>query len=347
MSPEQWERVKDLFADAAEQPAPQRETWLREHCPDDAVVLHEVLRLLQHSPADGAYLDQAPVSPALLRQIADQAAFVALLPGELLASRFLIVRRLGAGGMGEVYEAEDRALGTRVAIKTIRPEIAHDPQILARFRREVNLARQVTHPNVCRVYDFAHATRANGAEIDFLTMEYLDGETLSQFLQPRAALTLAEALPLIRQIAEALSAAHRAGVVHRDLKSSNIFLTRHRDGELRVAVTDFGLARSVLPHDGQSLSHSGWGAGTPSYMAPEQLEGKSTGPASDFYSLGVVMYEMATGRSPHAGSSPVEITVRRLKEPLRPPRSLNPRGHNYRSPVIQLRQIRLFVVTQR
>ncbi len=325
MSPEQWEQVKEVFAEALERPNADRAVFVRERCGDDAVVRQEVLRLVRFSPTEGAWLDQAAVSPGLIRSAADRvSAMSALEPGEVLAERFVIVRWLGAGGMGEVYEAEDRALGSRVAIKTIRPEIAGDPQVLARFRREVNLARQVTHPNVCRVFDLAHGQRSNGTALDFLTMEYLAGETLSTYLGGRPPLTLTEAAPIVRQIAEALGAAHQAGIVHRDLKGSNIFLARNREGEVRVAVTDFGLARSLLPSDHPSLTMSGWGAGTPAYMAPEQVEGRVTGKTADFYSFGVVMYEMATGAPPYTGHSPLEIAVRRLKEKPKAPREVNP-----------------------
>ena len=326
MDSEQWEQVKEIFGEALERPSADRTAFVRGRCGDDAVVCQEVLRLVQFSPTEGARLDQAAVSAGLIKNAADRVSAISSLEaGEVLAERFEIVRWLGAGGMGEVYEAVDRLLGSRVAIKTIRPEIADDPQVLSRFRREVNLARQVTHPNVCRVFDLAHGRRANGTELDFLTMEYLEGETLSTYLEGRPPLTLAEAAPIVRQIAEALGAAHGAGIVHRDLKGSNIFLARNREGEIRVAVTDFGLARSVLPTDHPSLTMSGWGAGTPAYMAPEQVEGRVTGKAADFYSFGVVMYEMATGAPPHTGHSPLEIAVRRLKEKPKAPREVNPK----------------------
>ena len=326
MNAEQWEQVKEIFGEALERPGADRIAFVRGRCGDDAVVCQEVLRLVQFSPTVGARLDYAAVSAGLIKHAADRvSAMSSLEPGEVLAERFEIVRWLGAGGMGEVYEAVDRVLSSRVAIKTIRPEIADDPQVLSRFRREVNLARQVTHPNVCRVFDLAHGRRGNGTELDFLTMEYLEGETLSTYLEGRPPLTLAEAAPIVRQIAEALGAAHDAGIVHRDLKGSNIFLARNREGEIRVAVTDFGLARSVLPTEHPSLTVSGWGAGTPAYMAPEQVEGRVTGKAADFYSFGVVMYEMATGAPPYTGHSPLEIAVRRLKEKPKAPREVNPK----------------------
>ncbi|MBY0507919.1 MAG: protein kinase [Bryobacteraceae bacterium] len=324
MSPERWEKVKEIFAEALDQPPDGRASWVRDHCGDDPTVAAEVTRLLQFSPTSKAFLDEAALPPGLLQRAASAPELFSLEPGETLAGRFVIIRRLGAGGMGEVYEAEDRNLGSRLAVKIIRAEIARDPQVLARFRREVNLARQVTHPNVCRVFDLAHGTLANGRELDFLTMEYLDGETLSSYLEGRPPLTLAQAGPLIRQIAEGLGAAHQAGVIHRDLKGSNILLARQADSEVRVAITDFGLARSIAPTDASTLTQSGWGAGTPAYMAPEQLEGGPTSPASDFYSLGVVMYEMATGRPPHGGQSPIEIAVRRLKQRPAAPREITP-----------------------
>ncbi|OYW11324.1 MAG: hypothetical protein B7X34_03325, partial [Acidobacteriia bacterium 12-62-4] len=191
------------------------------------------------------------------------------------------------------------------------------PKMEERFRREILLARQVTHPNVCRVYDYVKSE-----QLGFLTMEFLEGETLAQFLRRRKRLTLDEARPLIEQMAAALAAAHKAGVVHRDFKSANVFLTQERDGSTRVVVTDFGLARSIAP--GEAESATGMGAGTPAFMAPEQLDGRPVGPAADIYALGLVMYEMATGSLPYTGDSPLQVAVRRLREKPKPPRAVAP-----------------------
>ena len=243
--------------------------------------------------------------------------------GEVLAERFAIVRHLGSGGMGEVYEAEDRHLHTHVAIKLIRRDIADQAEAVARFRREITLARQVTHRSVCRIYDFFPASpTSRGDRVDFLTMELLSGETLAELMEREAPLPLPRAIPILEQLTSALDAAHAAGVLHRDLKGANVFLSREGN-DLRVVITDFGLARSADSGDSH-VTGSAWGAGTPLYMSPEQLEGGELGPQSDIYSLGVIMYQMATGVAPLQGHSPLQIAVRRIKEQPRSPRTSNP-----------------------
>lgn len=248
-------------------------------------------------------------------------------PGQLVADRFRIVRFIASGGMGELYEAEDLELHERVALKTIRPDIAQDAEAIARFKREVFLARQVTHPNICRIFDlFRHQPPGPGPAITFVAMELLAGETLADRLR-RGRLTPSEALPIVTQMAAALDAAHQVGVVHRDFKSNNVMLVPQPEGTSRVVVTDFGLA--VRPEDGGSGAHarptvSGQILGTPDYMAPEQVEGGDLTPATDVYALGLVMYEMVTGRRPFAAATPLAAAVRRLSEPPRPPGELVP-----------------------
>jgi tetratricopeptide (TPR) repeat protein/TolB-like protein len=227
--------------------------------------------------------------------------------------------------MGEVYEAEDRELGERVALKTVRPEIAGQEGVLERFKREVHLARKVTHPNVCRLFDLGvhriGGPNGRAVEVRYLTMELLEGETLAQRLKRVGRMSPTEALPIVRQVAAALGTAHEAGIVHRDFKSSNVILVPGRGGE-RAVVTDFGLAHGLA--EGASLESSltatGSSLGTPAYMSPEQVAGKRAGPASDIYALGVVMYEMVTGLWPFTGGSPMSIAVKRLTEKPPPPR---------------------------
>lgn len=254
------------------------------------------------------------------------------LPGEIVAGRFEIVRFLGQGGMAQVFAAEDRELGTRVALKMIRPEIADRQRIIEAFKREVQLARQVTHPNVCRIFDlFHHASTSeqgwgrDGPPILFLTMELLPGETLTQRLRREGPLKPAEALPLIRQMAAALDAAHRASVVHRDFKTGNVMLVEAEPG-LRAVVTDFGLARAQ--REGENLATAprettSFG-GTPAYVAPEVVAGKETSAATDIYSLGVVIYEMLTGQVPFCGDTPETTARLRLEQEPPTPRQLRP-----------------------
>src|ERR1700733_5801274 len=204
------------------------------------------------------------------------------LPGRLLASRYRIVALLGKGGMGEVYRADDLTLGQAVALKFLPDEAARNEGLLERFRNEVRIARRVSHPNVCRVYDVG--------EVDghtFFTMEYVDGEDLASLLRRIGRLPPDKALDIARQLCAGLSAAHTKGVLHRDLKPANIML----DGRGQVVVTDFGLAGVVGQIPGAEVR-----SGTPAYMAPEQLEGKEVSTRSDIYSLGLVLYEVFTGK---------------------------------------------------
>ena len=248
-------------------------------------------------------------------------------PGEVVASRFRIVRFLAKGGMGELYEAEDLELHERIALKTILSRIA-DERSIQMFKREVHLARQVTQPNVCRIFDvFRHRPQAaagaegDAAEVVVLAMEFLNGETLADRLLREGRLTIAEALPLARQMASGLTAAHRAGVVHRDFKSLNVMLVKpgSPDGELRAVITDFGLAKRNSEDDRSNLSVSlndaGEISGTPAYMSPEQVEGGAVTPATDVYAMGVVLFEMVTGARPFVADTPLKIAVKRLQEP--------------------------------
>ncbi|HET9754402.1 MAG TPA: protein kinase, partial [Myxococcales bacterium] len=240
-------------------------------------------------------------------------------PGELVARRYQIIRFLARGGAGEVYEAEDVELRARVALKTLRPETAEDDAHLARFRREINLARKITHPNVCRVFDLGLHPSPRGW-ITFLTMELLEGESLHERIRRGGPMKCAEAMPIVDQMAAGLAAAHAHGVVHRDFKSDNVMLVSPRSGSLRVVVTDFGLARS---EDSAGFSTgSGTMKGTPAYMAPEQVTGGSIGPAVDIYALGVVMYEMMTGALPFAGDTVMEVALRRVSARAPSPRDL-------------------------
>ena len=252
-----------------------------------------------------------------------------LSAGRLLAGRFKIVRFLARGGMGEVYEAEDLELGEHVALKTVRPDVGWQGQTLARFKQEIHLARKVTHPNVCRIFDVFHHSEPSedgpAEKVTFLSMELLRGETLTDRLRRTGPMTPAEALPLVRQMAAALAAAHKAGVIHRDFKGSNVILVSsgERDGNFRVVVTDFGLARSSLGNQNLTiaLSNPGEVRGTPAYMAPEQIAGEEITAAVDIYALGLVMYEMVTGRLPFDGVSGHAVAFERLKKAAPSPRT--------------------------
>ncbi|HEY0511402.1 MAG TPA: protein kinase [Thermoanaerobaculia bacterium] len=245
-------------------------------------------------------------------------------PGLLLAGRFRIVRFLGQGGMGDVYEAADQELRENVALKTVRPAVLRVPGMIERFRREVQLARKVTHPNVCRLFDVCHhrPEAGTGEEVAFFTMELLAGETLAHRLRRDGPMSEAAALPIAVQMADGLAAAHRVGVIHRDFKSANVMLVPE-DGGVRAVVTDFGLAHGVEAASG-GLTLRGDVLGTPEYMAPEQVTGGEITPRTDVYALGIVLYEMVTGCLPFVGETALTTAAKRLREDPPPPRLKRP-----------------------
>ena len=223
-------------------------------------------------------------------------------PGIVLADRYRLIALLGRGGMGEVYRADDLSLGSPVALKFL-PEHKTDEFTLERFRNEVRIARRISHPNVCRVYDIGQAD-----DRVFLSMEYVDGEDLSSLLRRIGRLPADKALEIARRICAGLAAAHDKGVLHRDLKPANIML----DGRGEALIMDFGLAG--IAHEIEDVR-----SGTPAYMAPEQLAGKEVTVRSDIYSLGLVLYELFTGRPAFDGKTLDEIVrVRRDSTPNRP-----------------------------
>ena len=225
-----------------------------------------------------------------------------LNPGDILCERFTIIQFLARGGMGEVYEAADSHLQNKhCALKVLRSEIAADPVVRQRFEREVLLAREVSHPNVCPTYDLFRVEGPNGPML-FLTMRLLRGESLSARLRRADAFDPESALTLIRQMAAGLDAAHRAGIIHRDFKPGNVML-EGTGTDQRVLITDFGLSRAW--DSDFSLAESAHISGTLGYIAPEVLHGVTATPAADVYALGVVVCEMLTGRRPvlKAGTS--------------------------------------------
>lgn len=316
MTPEQWQQVKDEFERLVELPASERKEQL-SRIPDPEVA-DEVARLIELHHRGAENFDRLQPGADLVRGASGLHTF---FPGLLAAGRFRIVHFIAAGGMGEVYEAHDENLQETVALKVIRPDRANQAHALARFKKELQLARLVSHPNVCRVYDIFQFS-LGGRQVDFFTMEFLKGDTLAARLAGKGRLTVPEATPLIRQVINGLNAAHSAGVVHRDLKTGNVMLVPGPAGEPRAVITDFGLSQNTTPGDSSTLAGSG--AGTPAYMAPEQIEGGSSGPAADIYALGVVMYEMLAGSLPFDAPSPMAMAVQKVRDTARPPSSACP-----------------------
>ena len=237
----------------------------------------------------------------------------ALLGDPVPGNRFRLVRHLATGGMSEVFEAFDQALGVSVAIKRVRSDW-NDGFRSGQLEREVRLARRVTHPNVLRVFEFFPADDGTPA---FLTMELLEGRTLASWVNQVGRLTPVEALPVVEELAAGLAAIHAQGVVHLDLKASNIFLARQPGSasEVRVVIGDFGVARALveeLAADARPATEVRYGS--PHYMAPEQLTAGPIDQRADIYALGVVLFQIVTGELPFSGETPLEAAMRRLRE---------------------------------
>ena len=251
-------------------------------------------------------------NPAVLSSSSDPIGGGRFAPGAIVAERYRIVALLGKGGMGEVYRAEDLRLSQVLAIKFLPEALSQDVSALARFHSEVRVARQVSHPNVCRMFDIGDADGW-----PFLTMEYVDGEDLSSLVRRIGRLPQDKAIEIARQICAGLAAAHERGVVHRDLKPANIML----DGAGKARITDFGLAGIAATIQGAEIR-----AGTPAYMAPEQLSGKEVTTKSDIYSLGLVMYEMLTGRRAYDATTLPELMPARTE--WKDHKALDPRARH-------------------
>jgi len=229
-----------------------------------------------------------------------------LTPGTVIGKRYEIIRLLGQGGMGAVYQARDRELERQVGLKLIRSDMAANPEILKRFKQELILARQITHKNVIRIFDLG---QADG--LKFITMEYIDGENLQAVLRRKKKLEPAEAANIMAQVCRALEAAHAEGVIHRDLKPQNIML----DKSGRAYVMDFGIARSML---GEGMTQTGALIGTPDYMSPEQAKGLALDVRSDLFSVGIIFYEMLSGQVPFDADTTMGKLWKRTNEPAKP-----------------------------
>jgi len=278
-----------------------------------------------------AHLDECEVCQALLADevrdlpeggsAEDQGLPTLIQLGALVAGRYRIQHFVARGGMGEVYEAWDELLAERVALKTINPLVASADQARAsaRFRQEVQLSRRVADAHVCRIYEFGqHLVRGFGA-VSYLTMEFIEGQTLGARLRQGPRLGTGEVMELSRQMLRGLGAAHAVGVLHRDFKSDNVLLRAAPSGGLHAVIMDFGLAR-VLGDQAHRFTERHELVGSAAYMAPEQLEeGAELSEATDVYAFGVVLFEMLTGRLPFEGSAPVAVALRRLSHPAPPP----------------------------
>jgi serine/threonine-protein kinase len=302
---DRWQQIERLYNDALDRDAPDREAFLAQACGDDEWLREEVRSLLGFERAADQFLERPALAEAARTLVGNARP---ALTGRQI-SEYDVVALIGAGGMGEGYRARDRRLGRDVALKVLEPSIAADPEYRRRFEHEARSASALNHPNIVTIYSVAEED-----DVTFITMELVQGQTLRQIMA--APMPLPTVLDVSVQLAGALSAAHAAGIVHRDLKPDNIMVTP--DG--LVKVLDFGIARRQgAPAD------RGATFGTVGYMSPEQALGQPTGPASDQFAFGAILYEMLTGRHAFQGESRIETLAAIVDTEPRPIRALNPR----------------------
>jgi eukaryotic-like serine/threonine-protein kinase len=311
MKPERWQQLKQIFQSALERNPAERSAFLSQACADDPALRSEVESLIASHDQAGDSIE-AMAAEAATEMLADDRAIVGKQIGH-----YQVLNRIGRGGMGEVFLAQDATLGRKVALKLLRAEFTGDQERLRRFRQEARAASNLNHPNILTIYEI-------GAEdsTHFMATEYVEGETLRQPMAS-AGMKLSEALDVAIQVAGALAAAHQAGIVHRDIKPENIMV--RRDGYAKVL--DFGLAKlterapassdSLWPTLGKVETNPGVVMGTVQYMSPEQARGLEVDARTDIFSLGVVLYEMVAGRAPFEGGTTSDVLVSLLeREPV-------------------------------
>ena len=283
-----------------------------------------------HCPECGqAYADGSSVCPAdgaALRAdlTAENPSAADELIGEVLDGKYRLDALLGEGGMGTVYRATHLLIDRPVAVKVLRPRFVEDEAAQQRFRREARAAGRLRHPNAVAVTDFGDTPEG----FVYIVMELLEGQTLREIIAAEGPLPAARAISLMEQAAAAVAAAHEAGVIHRDLKPGNVFVVHGEGARPGVKVLDFGIAKlaaeSAEESDAKNLTQTGVMIGTPRYMSPEQCDGERLTPASDVYSLGVILYEMLTGTPPFNGPTPLAVALQHSSKPPRAPRELVP-----------------------
>jgi serine/threonine protein kinase len=317
VSPNEWHKVKCVLAKALALPADERLAWVREIEGLQPSLIREVERLLAQELESTLALSQDHNGAS--RSGNDRL----LKPGDKPLDRFEILFFLGSGGMGEVYAAFDNDLREVIALKTLRADLANQPVYVRRLQKEVQIARRLRHENLCRVYD-THSIPVNGGTTQAVSMELLHGDTLHRSIRT-GKITLDNSKAILEQLVSGLESVHQAGILHRDLKTGNVILTRDADSRMRAVITDFGLALDTrAPMETQTQFGLNAVVGTPSYMAPEQLRGEGASVASDVYALGVVAFEILTGRLPFEGETSLAVALRRFGREAPSPRTHRP-----------------------
>jgi tRNA A-37 threonylcarbamoyl transferase component Bud32/tetratricopeptide (TPR) repeat protein len=297
----------DLLAFAAGQVAPSTRREIVEHLRSCAECREVVAELVRDDSSEGSTRDALVVPSDRPSKRSESRSFE---EGQLVQERYEVIRFVARGGMGEVYEVFDRSLCEHSALKTLRGDYCDDAEAVERLKREVRLMRKVSHPSICRIGDFG-VHRGDDQDIPFYTMEYVDGETLSERIKSRGAMALDECLRLCATVAAAIDVIHAAGIIHRDIKAGNVMLEKGG----RVILTDFGLA--TVNRSEMTLTGAGF-LGSPLYVAPEQARGTKTTAATDVYAFGILVYYTLSGTFPFVADTPLATVTMRLSEPPRP-----------------------------